>query len=257
MENKIEKHFGKLKVKVYETREQMGKAASNMVATKIKEILREKDEVRIVFASAPSQLDFLEALCREPGVEWDKVTAFHLDEYVGASPTDAHSFAKFIKEYLYDIVHPGKIFYIDGQNPDIEAECQRYGDLLSAKPIDIVCLGIGENGHIAFNEPHEADFNDPVLLKRVILDEKCREQQFHDFEHYASMDDVPRWAITMTIPAIISADYLYCIVPTDRKAEAVKATLTGPITEQCPASIMRTHDNSILFLDKDAAQLLE
>jgi glucosamine-6-phosphate deaminase len=252
----MEKQFDKLRVQVYQNRDEMGKAAASNVASQIRNILKEKGEVRIVFASAPSQLDFFKYLCQEPGIDWTKVTAFHQDEYMGASLEDDYSFAKFIKDHVADRVNLGKIFYMNGKNPDIEGECERYAKLISEKPIDIVCLGIGENGHIAFNEPHEADFNDPKLVKKISLDEKCRNQQYHDFG-FASMDDVPRYAITMTIPAITGADYLYCIVPTDRKAEAVKAALTGPITEKCPASVLRTHDSAILFLDRDAAKLVE
>jgi len=251
----VEKQFDKLKVQVYENRDEMGRAAAGSVAAKLRELLGAKEEVRMVFASAPSQSDFLKYLVQERDIDWSRVAVFHLDEYVGASLDDDYSFAKFIKDHVVDKVHPGKAFYLNGKNPDVEAECQRYAQLLSEKPIDIVCLGIGENGHIAFNEPHEADFDDPKLVKSVTLDEKCRAQQFHDFK-FASMDDVPRYAITMTVPAIMAAGYLYCIVPTQRKAEAVKAALTGPITEKCPASILRTHDRAVLFLDKDAAGMV-
>lgn len=251
----IEKQFDKLKVQVYENRDEMGRAAAGSVAAKLRELLAANEEVRMVFASAPSQSDFLKYLVQERDIDWSRVTVFHLDEYVGASLDDDYSFAKFIKDHVVDKVHPGKVFYLNGKNPDIELECQRYAQLLSEKPIDIVCLGIGENGHIAFNEPHEADFNDPKLVKHVALDEKCRAQQFHDFK-FASMDDVPRYAITMTVPAIMAAKYLYCIVPTERKAEAVRAALTGPVTEKCPSSILRTHDRAVLFLDKDAAKMV-
>lgn len=252
----VEKQFGKLKVLVYENRDEMGRAAASRVGAKLRELLNTKDEVRIVFASAPSQSDFLKYLIQEPGIQWSRVKIFHLDEYVGASLEDDYSFAKFIKDYVADKVHPGEVFYLNGKNTDIESECERYARLISEKPIDIVCLGIGENGHIAFNDPHEADFQDPKTVKRVTLDEKCRAQQFHDFG-FASMDDVPRYAITMTIPAIMAAQYIFCIVPTERKAEAVKAALTGPVTVECPASIIRTHDRAVLFLDKDAAGLVE
>jgi len=252
----IEKQFDKLKVQVYENRDEMGRAAASSVAARLRELLGFKEEVRVVFASAPSQSDFLKYLVQEQGIDWSRVTVFHLDEYVGASLEDNYSFARFIKDHVVDKVHPGRVFYLNGKNPDIEAECQRYAQLLAEKPIDIVCLGIGENGHIAFNEPHEADFDDPKLVKSVTLDEKCRTQQFHDFK-FASMDDVPRYAITMTVPAIMAAEYIYCIVPTERKAEAVKSALTGPITEKCPASVLRTHDRAVLFLDRDAAKLVE
>lgn len=252
----MEKQFDKLRVQVYQNRDEMGKAAASSVAAKMREVIGQKGKVRIVFASAPSQSDFFKYLCEAPGIDWSKVTVFHQDEYMGASIEDEYSFARFIKEHVVDKVNPGKVFYMNGKNTDIQGECERYASLISQEPIDIVCLGIGENGHIAFNEPHEADFNDPKLVKEISLDEKCRSQQYHDFG-FASMDDVPRYAITMTIPAITGADYLYCIVPTDRKAEAVKAALTGSITEKCPASVLRTHDSAILFLDKDAAKLVE
>ena len=251
-----EKQFDKLKVQVYPNRDEMGKAAAGSVAARIREIIGQKGEIRIVFASAPSQLDFLNYLCEAPGIDWSKVTAFHQDEYMGASMEDEYSFARFIREQVADKVHPGKFHYMNGKNADIEGECKRYAALISEKPIDIVCLGIGENGHIAFNEPHEADFNDPRLVKEIRLDEKCRNQQYHDFG-FASLDDVPRYAITMTIPAITGAHHLFCVVPTDRKAEAVKTALTGPVTEKCPSSVLRTHDSAVLFLDRDAAQFVE
>ena len=251
----IETKVDKLVVEVHQNRSNLGSSASRQVAAKMKEVIEQKNEVRVVFASAPSQNEFLAGLCQEKGIKWDKVVAFHQDEYVGAAPEDDYCFGKFINVNLFDKVKPGTIHYIDGLNDDVEDECNRYAALLNEKPIDIICLGIGENGHVAFIEPHEADFNDTKELKRITLDEKCRNQQFHDFG-FKSIEDVPKWGITMTIPAIMKVDYIYCMVPSVRKAEAVKDTLTGPVVEKCPASILRRHDKAILFLDRDSASLV-
>lgn len=250
----IHKQYDNLMVEIYENRELMGKAAAEAVAAKICELQKEKDEVRIVFASAPSQKEFLEHLSRNPDIDWKKVVAFNQDEWVGVSLEEDHSFGKFIKEKLYDIVHPGKCYFINGMN-DMEEECERFGKLLTEKKIDIICLGVGENGHIAFNEPHEADFNDPKILKTIKLDERCRIQEFNDF-NFASIDDVPTHGVTVTIPTILSVENIYTIVPSKRKAEAIKNALEGEITENCPASVLRRANRATLFMDYDAASLL-
>ena len=233
----------------------MGQAAGQSVAEKMKEILRMRKALSIVFASAPSQNEFLEELSQSPGIHWNEVTAFHLDEYVGL-PTDApESFGHFLRVKLFEKVDPGDVYYLNGMAGDLEAECQRYAGLLKDHPLDIACIGIGENGHLAFNDPPFADFQDPLLVKIVELDLVSRQQQVRD-ECFMSLQEVPRKAITFTIPAILSAKFIYCMVPGHSKAEAVKRTLEGPISTSCPASILRKHENAILFLDRDSAKLV-
>lgn len=239
-----------LKVNVYETRLELGKAAGLAVAEKMRELLSQKEQIRMIFAAAPSQNEFLDTLTNEVGIAWHQVTAFHMDEYIGLSSSDPHMFSKFLRERLFDIVRPGLVHLID-TTKSIEEECKRYGELLLEAPIDIVCLGIGENGHIAFNDPPFADFNDPEMIKPIELDSECRQQQVNDgsFSHY---DDVPTHALTLTIPALLSGSHLFCMVPGNTKQDAVRRTLNGPITTECPASILRKHSNCTLYVDKDS-----
>jgi glucosamine-6-phosphate deaminase len=246
----------KLQVKIFSSRREMGKAAGQSVAEKIKEILKVREALSIVFASAPSQNEFLEELSQSPGIHWNKVTAFHLDEYIGLSTDAPESFGHFLRVKLFEKVRPGNVYYLNGMAGDLEAECKRYAALLKNHPLDIACIGIGENGHLAFNDPPFADFQDPLLVKIVELDLVSRQQQVHD-GCFKSLQEVPQKAITLTIPAILSAKFIYCMVPAHSKAEAVKRTLEGPITMSCPASILRTHHEAILFLDIDSARLIK
>ena len=244
----------KLAVKVFENRKLMGKAAATDVADCIKQMLSEKKEINMVFAAAPSQNEFLEELA-ESGVEWERINAFHMDEYIGL-PLDAEQrFGTFLKERIFGRVPFKSVHYINGQAQP-EKECDRYSLLLKQYPVDIVCLGIGENGHIAFNDPHVAKFDDPELVKVVALDEKCRMQQVHD-GCFCSIELVPTQAISLTIPALVAAKYMFCIVPASTKAQAVYDTIYGEISESCPASILRTKTNASLYLDADSAALLE
>jgi glucosamine-6-phosphate deaminase len=243
----------KLQVNIFSNRREMGKAAGQLVAEKMKEILRVRKALSIVFASAPSQNEFLEELSRSPGIDWNKVTAFHLDEYIGL-PTEApESFGQFLRVKIFEKAHPGNIYYLNGMAGELEAECKRYTALLKDHPLDIACIGIGENGHLAFNDPPFADFQDPLLVKTVELDLVSRQQQVHD-GCFKSLQEVPQKAITLTIPAMLSAKFIYCMVPGPTKAEAVKRTLLGSISTDCPATILRKHDNAILFLDRDSAE---
>lgn len=252
----MEKEFvvNKLKVKVFESNSQLGEAAALHMESILKDAIGQKGFARVIFASAPSQNTFLDTLKKLP-IEWEKVHGFIQDEYLGASLEDAHSFGKFIKDKLFSQVSMGEVYYLDGLAEDIEKELDRYSNLIKSAPIDVICVGIGENGHIAFNEPHEADFNDPKFMKIITLDDKCRLQQFNDFG-FKTIDEVPTNGLTLTIPAILSCERLICIVPGERKAEAVKQTLAGEISEKCPASIMRRHANATLFLDCHSASLL-
>jgi glucosamine-6-phosphate deaminase len=244
-----------LKVKIFRNRKEMGEAAGWAVAREMREILKTKRLLSMVFASAPSQNEFLEALSQSPGIDWSEVSALHLDEYTGLSSEAPESFGHFLRVKLFEKVHPGRVFYLNGVAEELEAECRRYAALLKKHPLDIACIGIGENGHLAFNDPPFADFHDPLLAKIVELDATSRKQQVHD-GCFQTLEDVPEKAITLTIPVILSAAFIYCIVPGPTKAEAVRRAIQGPISTSCPASILRTHSDAILFLDEDSARLL-
>jgi glucosamine-6-phosphate deaminase len=246
----------KLQLKIFSNRRAMGKAAAQSVAEKMREILGIRKALSMVFASAPSQNEFLEELSQSPGIDWSKVTAFHLDEYIGLSSEAPESFGNFLRTRLFEKVRPGNVYYLNGMATNLEDECKRYTALLKEHPLDIACVGIGENGHLAFNDPPFADFQDPLLVKIVGLDLVSRQQQVHD-GCFRYLDDVPREAITLTIPAILSAKFIYCMVPGPTKAEAVQRTLGGPISTACPATILRKHENAILFLDEDSARLIK
>lgn len=245
----------KLDIKIFDTRAEMGKAAADDIAAGIKTLLAEKDEINMIFAAAPSQNDMLAALCARDDIEWEKINAFHMDEYIGLDPNAPQCFSNFLKEHIFDLKPFKSINLIDASASDPEQECERYAALLAENPVDIVCMGIGENGHIAFNDPHVADFNDPKAVKPVSLDDVCRMQQVND-GCFASIDDVPKWAITLTIPTLVSAKYNYCVVPAPTKANAVKNTVEGPVSEACPATILRSKDNAIMYCDADSSALL-
>ncbi len=241
-----------LRTEVYASRELMGAAAAYDVAQQMRSLLEEQERVRMVFAAAPSQDEFLAALASAEGVAWSRVEAFHMDEYIGLPENAPQSFARFLHEHIWDLVRPGRLECINGRVSDAAAECQRYTALLQERPIDIVCAGIGENGHMAFNDPPVADFEDPETIKVVTLDDTCRMQQVHDGA-FARFEDVPETALSLTMPALMSARWLYCIVPGSTKTAAVRATLNDQISTACPATIMRRHKNATLYLDTDAA----
>ena len=248
-------HAEKLTVKVYETRRDMGIASANEMTTLLKNLLKEKDEVNIIFAAAPSQNEFLEALVNAKGIDWNRVNAFHMDEYIGLDKNAPQGFGNFLRDRIFSKVGFKSVYYIDGNANNPEEECGRYSNLLKQYPVDIVCMGIGENGHIAFNDPHVALFNDPKLVKVVELDNISREQQVND-GCFGRLSDVPTHALTLTIPALISAKYIFCIVPNKAKAAAVANTIKGNVDESCPASILKTHDNAILYIEKDSASAI-
>ena len=209
-----------------------------------------------MFATGNSQLEFVEELVTStPDVPWSEVVVFHMDEYVGVGPDHPAGFQRWIRERIGDRVHPLEAHYIDGR-ADPGAECARYAALLEANPLDLCCLGIGENGHLAFNDPPVADFDDPLDMKVVELDRECRLQQVHE-GHFPDIAAVPSLALTATIPALLRAATVLAIVPESRKAGPVRAALTGPVSTACPASVLRTRANVTLFLDADSAALLE
>ena len=243
-----------MSVNIYDTRKNMGAAAAADIAACIKELLGRKSEIYMIFAAAPSQNEMLEALIADKEIEWNRVHALHMDEYVNL-PSDApQGFGNFLRRAIFDRVPFASVNLI-GTDADSEATCRRYDALLAANKVDIVCMGIGENGHIAFNDPHVADFNDPCRIKKVDLDQKCRQQQVND-GCFQTIDQVPTQALTLTIPTLYTVANIFCVVPAATKAEAVKNTVNGPVSEICPASILRTHDNAVLYTDSDSASLL-
>lgn len=243
---------GNLHVKVYETRSSMGKAAAEAIAEKICE-LQDKQDLRIIFAAAPSQNEMLENLIAHSKIKWGKITAFHMDEYLGLDSSAPQLFSNFLKERIFNKVPFKAIHILESKNG--EKEIQRYSDLLNEAPIDIVCLGIGENGHLAFNDPPVADFKDPETVKIVELDEVCRKQQVND-GCFSSLDLVPTRALTLTIPTLLKATYQFVVVPASTKAIAVKETLENPVSTACPSTILREQENCMLFVDKDSAKYI-
>lgn len=245
----------KLTVKIMPTRKEMGEVSAKDIKEKIKELLSKKEQINMIFAAAPSQNDVLKSLVEDNSIEWNRINAYHMDEYIGLDKNAPQGFGNFLKAHIFGLVNFKSVNYIDisTTNPDLEA--QRYEKLLKENPTDIVVMGIGENGHIAFNDPPVADFNDDRLVKPVKLDEICRQQQVND-GCFNSIDEVPTHAMTLTVPALVSAPYLFCIVPAPTKAKAVYETLNGTIDEHCPASILRKQDNAILYLDGDSSKLL-
>ena len=245
----------KLQVKIFENRTLMGEDAARDIKNKICELLSKKEQINMIFAAAPSQNDVLKSLVEDTSIEWNRVNAYHMDEYIGLDKNAPQGFGNFLKDHIFGLVPFNSVNYIDISAKDPEAEADRYAKLLKDNPTDIVVMGIGENGHIAFNDPPVADFNDARLVKPVKLDEICRNQQVND-GCFASIDEVPTHAMTLTVPTLVAAPYLFCIVPAPTKANAVYETLNGSIDEHCPASILRRQDNAILYLDADSAKLL-
>ena len=251
------RQFGSLPVNIYDTRAEMGLCAADDIAAAIRRVLAEKDECNMIFAAAPSQNEMLAALRAHPGIEWGRVNAFHMDEYTGLAPDAPQGFANFLSEAIFRRVPFRSVHCLDGAaaTRDTEAECARYAALLERYPADITCMGIGENGHIAFNDPPVADFNDPLAVKRVELDGVCRAQQVHD-GCFAALDDVPTHALTLTVPALMRARRVFCVAPGGAKARAVRDALLGGVTTACPASILLRHPAAVLYLDADSARLL-
>ena len=242
----------RLQVKVFRDRASMGAAAAAAAAQSLRTAIQKQGAARIIVASAPSQNELVAGLAAAPDIDWRRVTIFHMDEYVGLPATHPASFRNYQQRHLLSQVTPAVFHGIRGEASDPEAECARYAALLAGAPIDLVCLGIGENGHIAFNDPPVADFADPLKVKIVELDEICRQQQVND-GCFPNLDSVPRQAITLTCPTLVSGQTLVCVVPGPRKAAAVAATLRGTISPACPASILRLHPAATLFVDEAAA----
>ena len=246
---------GKLTVVRSDSRKEMGEAAARDAAEALRRIGREKDEIRVIFAAAPSQNEFLDALKNED-VPWEKIVAFQMDDYVDLAPEAPQRFSAFLKEHIWDHVPVKKIHILSCFDEESgQAEILRYGRLLREHPLDAAFIGIGENGHIAFNDPDVADYFDPAEIKRIPMDERSRIQQVHD-GRFASLDEVPHAALTVTLPVILRAKQIFCVVPAGTKAQAVKAALEGPIGTKCPASALRLIDRAVLYLDADSASML-
>lgn len=241
-----------LDVSIFDTRRDMGRQAANDVREAIRKALTLKDEINIIFAAAPSQNDFFEALTSFKDIAWEKINAYHMDEYLGIDQDAPQGFGNFLKNAIFSKVDLKTVNLLNPNADDVTKECMRYESLLDNNLIDIVCMGIGENGHIAFNDPPVADFSDKVKVKIIKLDEKCRQQQVND-GCFGSIVLVPKYAMTLTIPALFEGKKLFCMVPASTKADAVYDTLNGEISEKCPASILRLHLSARLYLDKLSA----
>lgn len=251
MSKLMERTYGNLAFHAFDTREEMGQAAAKDAAQRINNIIAKKGGANAVFAAAPSQNEFLAALV-EQDIDWSKVKAFHMDEYIGLHKDAPQGFGNFLRDAIFGRVNFADVNYLNGQAKDPGQECARYSKLLEQNPIDIIFLGIGENGHLAFNDPAVADFNDPHRVKVVELDNVCRNQQVND-GCFDKLDDVPKSALTLTMSMIMGVPEAVVIVPGSLKREAVTKTATGEISTECPASILKKHGDAVLYLDKESA----
>ena len=239
-----------LAVRRFASRSAMGEAAAADIAAELRQRLSRQPHVRMIFAAAPSQAETLAAVVASTGIDWRRVTAFHMDEYVGLPAGAPERFAAWLDRHLFTLL-PFHAVHRLVPEPSPQQATLAYAAKLAEAPIDLVCLGIGVNGHIAFNDPPVADFNDPVDVKLVDLDAVCRQQQVDD-DCFSTLADVPMQALTLTIPRLLRADRLFCVVPGAAKRDAVRHTLTGPIDAACPASILRTHADCTLYLDAES-----
>jgi len=247
--------FGPAPVLVHPDVAEMARAAAEQAATVLRTAVRARGVAHAMFATGNSQLAFVEALvARTPDVPWSDVVVFHMDEYVGIGADHPASFQRWIRERIVAPAAPRAAHYVEGLG-DPAASSARYAELLAHHPLDLCCLGIGENGHLAFNDPGVADFDDPLDVKVVELETVCRQQQVNE-GHFPDVASVPSRAITVTIPALVRAAHVMAIVPETRKAQPVRAALTGPVSTRCPASVLRTMPHVTIHLDEDSARLL-
>ena len=244
-----------MKVEVFDSKREMGGTAARDAAEIIRGAIAARGRARVVAATGASQFEFLDALAREGGIDWGQVTFFHLDEYVGLPESHPASFRRYLRERLAERVRPGAFHFIDGEAPDPRAECRRLGELISQGEVDVAFVGIGENGHLAFNDP-PADFETEKPYLVVELDEACRRQQVGE-GWFKGLDEVPRRAISMSIRQILKARRIICVVPDRRKAEAVKDCLELEVSPLRPASVLRRHEGASLYLDRESASLLK
>jgi glucosamine-6-phosphate deaminase len=247
--------YDNLPVAIYQSNEAMGRAAAQDAREIINQAMVKQGQANVILATGNSQLTFLEALRELAGIDWSRVNVFHMDEYLDLAPTHPASFPLFLRRHFLDFVDVGAFYPVPGQPSDVEQACRAYEALLRQHPLDLVAMGFGENGHLAFNDPPYAKFDDPTWVKVIELAEASRRQQVGE-GHFGSLEEVPTQAITLTIPALLAPGAILCIVPEARKAEAVRACLTGPITEDCPGSILRRVDHARLYLDQESAAQL-
>jgi glucosamine-6-phosphate deaminase len=245
----------RLRVRIHPDLASLARAAAGEAARAIRDAVAARGVAHAMFATGNSQITFIDQLVTAtPDVPWSNVVAFHMDEYVGVGPDHPAGFQRWIRERITDRAHPQEVYYVDGL-ADPEAECQRYAGLLRDHPLDLCCLGVGENGHLAFNDPGVADLHDPLDVKVVELDAACRRQQVGE-GHFPDVSSVPARAITVTVPALLRAAKVLAIVPDARKAAPVREALVGPIGNDCPASALRTAGDAVLHLDPGSAGLL-
>jgi len=244
-----------LPVELYASNEELGQAAAKKAQQILSEAIDKKGFANLILATGNSQLTFLKALRSLEGIDWKKVRIFHMDEYIGINPSHPASFPLFLENHFLQFTKPGHFHPIPSETSDMDSACKAYEALIRQHPADLVAMGWGENGHIAFNDPPDAHFDDPHLVKVVELAEESRLQQVGE-GHFTSLDEVPKQAITLTIPALLAPVHILCIVPEARKASAVKACLSEPVDESRPGSILRTISHATLLLDQDSASLL-
>lgn len=244
-----------LSVRLFHSASELAQDAALFVRNYLQDILTQQQTASVVLATGNSQIQFLDALIALGGVDWSRITLFHLDEYLGIDADHPASFRRYLRERVEYRVNPYKFHYLEGDTLEPLAECDRYTQLLLAQPIDLCCLGLGKNGHLAFNEPSVADFNDPERVKLVKLDKETRLAQV-DGGHFSNLEAVPQYAFTLTIPMICAAKKILCLAPAKHKALAVKEMLLGALSTSCPASILRTQAQATLFLDADSASQL-
>ncbi len=250
----VRRRVDSLDVEVHESPAGLAAAAAAACAQALREAVEDRGEAHAMFATGNSQLAFVDALAGQPGVPWRDVVVFHMDEYVGVGPDHPAGVCRWIRERIAERVHPGAVHYLDGLADPGQA-ARDYAALLDRFPLDVCCLGVGENGHLAFNDPGVADFADPEDVKEVELDQACRLQQVHE-GHFPDLGVVPTRAVTVTVPALLRARRVLAVVPEARKAEPVRAALCGPVDPACPASALRTKPGATLYLEPASASLL-
>jgi glucosamine-6-phosphate deaminase len=242
-------------VNVYNSETEMAQNAAKIASQYLNDLLQKQDTVRLLLATGNSQIKFLDALIVGGGVDWSRVVCFHLDEYLGITADHSASFRRYLGERVEQKLKPKAFHYIEGDTWQPLLECDRYTKLLQAEPIDLCLLGIGDNGHIAFNDPSVANFQDPYSVKLVKLDETNRQQQVKT-GYFSDIDKVPQYAFTLTIPMISQAKKIICLAPGKRKTQVIQQMLQGSITANFPASILRKQTQATLFLDVDSASLI-
>lgn len=243
----------KLRVRVFDSRKAMGDCAGEEAAACIKKLLAEKETINVMFAAAPSQNETLARLVRDTEIDWTRINAFHMDEYIGLDPAHPAGFRNFLRRAIFDEKPFRSVNFLNGDAPDAQQEAERYDALLREHPLDVCILGVGENGHIAFNDPPVADFDDPKYVKIVELEQRCRVQQVND-GCFETVEQVPTHALSVTIPGLCAAKHMFCSVPAATKAEAIDHIVHDAISTACPATILRRHENAYLYTDADAGK---